>query len=197
MRARLIALAAALSVAATLPASAQFSDSYNFIKAVRDKDVSKARQLLDAPGTTVVNVHEPTTGDAPLHIVVKQRDLGWTGLLLQANADPNIRDRDGSTPLLLAAVSRFTEGIRILLAVGAKVDQKNNAGETPLIKSVQANDLVDAKQLLDAGANPDLTDAAAGFSARDYAVQGKHDTMIKLLAESKPKTSAPMQGPVR
>lgn len=197
MRVRAPALIAVLvAILGALPASAQFSDSYNFIKAVRDKDVNKAREILDKPGSTAVNVREPSTGDAPLHIVIRQRDLAWVGFLLQANADPNIRDRDGDTPLLLAAVSRFSEAIRLLVAIHAGVDLKNNAGETPLIKAVQANDVADAKVLLDAGANPDVTDNAAGYSARDYATQ--HGGQIaKLLSEAPKRMQAPVQGPPR
>ncbi|MGI4881542.1 MAG: hypothetical protein ACRYG4_29110, partial [Janthinobacterium lividum] len=86
MRAGIIALVIFAGFSA-VPASAQFSDSYNFIKAVRDKDADKARKLLDAPGTTVVNVREPATGDAGIHIVVRSRDLPWLGFLIQANAD--------------------------------------------------------------------------------------------------------------
>ena len=41
----LVMLATAM-VAAT-PAAAQFSDSYNFIKAVKDRDVNKAIELAD------------------------------------------------------------------------------------------------------------------------------------------------------
>jgi ankyrin repeat protein len=197
MRSGIIAFAVIASIATAGPAAAQFSDSYNFIKAVRDKDVQKAREILNKPGTTIVNAREQSTGDAPIHIVTRQRDLAWLGFLLQANADPNIRDRDGNSPLLLAATARFAEGVRVLLLVHANVDQRNNSGETPLIKAVQANDLDDTKLLLDASANPDLTDNTAGFSARQYAAQGAHQQMIKLLAETKPRAAAPMQGPPR
>ncbi len=197
MRAGITAIAVIASIALAGPASAQFSDSYTFIKAVKDKDVQKAREILDKPGTTVVNVRDPATGDAPLHMVIRSRDLAWVGLLLQANADPNVRDRDGNSPLMLAATSRFTEAVRILILVHANVNQRNNGGETPLIKAVQANAADDAKLLLDAGANPDLTDSSAGFSARQYATQGGHQQMIRLLADAKAAPTAPMQGPPR
>lgn len=197
MRAGITALAVIASIAVAGPAAAQFSDSYNFIKAVRDKDVQKAREILDKPGTTVVNAREQSSGDAPIHVVIRSRDIAWLGFLLQANADPNIRDRDGNSPLLLAATARFSEAVKILLVVRAKVDQRNNAGETPLIKAVQANDLDSAKMLLDAGANPDLADNSAGYSARQYAAQGARQQMIRLLAEAKPRVAAPMQGPPR
>lgn len=195
-RAALALCAIAATLAQAAPAAAQFSDSYNFIKAVKDKDVGKARDFLDKPGNTVVNVREGDTGDAALHIVVRRRDVPWLGFLLQANADANVRDRAGNTPLLLAAVSGFTEGVRILLLVRAQVDLKNNAGETPLIKAVQARDAATAKMLLDAGADADITDNAAGYSARDYALQDKRGGALARLIKDAPKRQAKaQQGP--
>lgn len=193
VRASVTALIAATAFA--VPAAAQFSDSYTFLKAVRDQDVAKARAMLDKPGS-VVNTRDPSSGEAALHIVVRRGDTPWLGFLLQANADMDIRDRDGNTPLLLAALSSYAEGVRVLIAVGAKVDLKNNAGETPLIKAVQARNADTVKLLIDAGADPDLHDNAAGFSARDYAAQGGRGGPIpKLLEQAKPKAAKPVQGP--
>ena len=42
-------------------------------------------------------------------------------------------------------------------------------GETPLIVAVQQRQPPIVKLLLAAGADPDKTDSAAGYSARDYA----------------------------
>ena len=196
MRPRIIALTLAAATAFAAPAAAQFSDSYNFLKAVHDKDVAKAREILDKPGSTVVNARDPASGDAPIHIIVKSHDIGWLGFLLQANADANARDRDGNTPLILAAAGRWTEGVELLIAIHADVDRRNNAGETALIKAVEANDTADARVLLDAGANPDLTDNAAGRSARDYATQ-RGGPVAKLLADAPKKVTKPVQGPVR
>lgn len=196
MRPRIIAVAVLASIALAGPAAAQFSDSYNFLKAVKEKDVAKAREILDKPGSTVVNARDPATGDAPIHIVVKSHDIGWLGFLLQANADANARDRDGNTPLVLAAAGRWTEGVTLLVAIHADIDRRNNGGETALIKAVAANDTADARILLDAGANPDLSDSLAGHTAREYAVQ-RGGPIGRLLADAPQKASKPVQGPVR
>lgn len=191
-----IFIALGLTLGMTSPVAAQFSDAYGLIKAVRDKDVNKAREILDKPGSTIVNAREAATGDAPIHIVVKQRDIAWLGFLLQSSADANLRDRDGNTPLILAAIGRWTEGLQLLIAIHADIDRRNSSGETALIKAVALNDIADARLLLDAGANPDLTDSSAGRSARDYATE-RGGPIAKLLADAPKKAKAPVQGPVR
>ena len=178
------------------PAAAQFSESYNFLKAVKDKDAAKAKTALDVPGSTVVNAREGDSGDTALHIVIRRSDVPWLGFLLQGGADPNLRDRAGNTPLLLATINNFTEGVRILLLVQARVDLKNNSGETPLIKAVQARNVTVAKMLHDAGADPDIADNAAGYSARDYAMQdNRGGQLAKLLADAPRRKAKPVQGP--
>lgn len=189
------AVALALLLAAT-PAAAQFSEAYNFIKAVKDKDAAKAKQILDSPGTTVINSRDGDSGDMAIHLVTRRRDLGWLGFVLQNGADANVRDKAGNTPLLLAATAGFAEGVRVLLTVRARVDLANRAGETPLIKAVQARDADIAKQLLDAGANPDLTDNAAGYSARQYAAQDpRGGPLVRLLKDAPARKAAAVQGP--
>lgn len=188
-------LVSALLLIAAAPALAQFSDTYDFLKAVRDKDGAKAKSLIDKPGTTTVDTKDSETGETALHIVVKRRDVPWIGFLLANGADPNARDRQGNTPLLLASGIGLTEGVQVLLTARAQVDLSNNLGETPLIRAVQARDVPTARQLLEAGADPDLADHAAGYSARDYAGQLK-GPVAKLLADAPRRSrAAVMSGP--
>jgi uncharacterized protein len=190
-----IAVAAALLLPA-LPAAAQFSDAYVFMKAVQDKDANKALEILQKPGTTVVNIHDSNTGDTPLIITTKRSDLAWMGFLLQHDANVNLRDKDGNTALNWAAISGFDEGIRVLIQVGARVDLGNNMGETPLIKAVQARDSDAVKMLLEAGASPDVPDHAQGYSARQYADQDPRATAIAKQFKAVPVRAAKqVQGP--
>jgi len=150
-------------------AQAQFSDSYNFLKAVRERDGDKATQMLNEPGSTIVNTKDITSGETALHIVTARRDLTWMGFLLQRGANPNARDKNGVTPLMLATNLRFVDGAETLLGRKAQVDATNNSGETALIRAVQLRDLAMVRLLLKNGANPDKQDTIAGQSARDYA----------------------------
>ena len=183
---------AALLAAAGTPARAQIGgDSFQFIKAVKDRDVIKARELAGRPGSTIVNAKDGDNGGTGLHIVTRDRDLGWMGFLLQEGADANARDRNGATPLIIATDQHFVEGAKLLIAVKADIDATNRNGETALIRAVQGRDTTLVRLLVESGANPDKTDNVAGQSARDYAKADRRSSMIaRILEEGKPASAA-------
>ncbi|WAT17590.1 ankyrin repeat domain-containing protein [Aurantiacibacter sp. MUD11] len=161
--------AAALALAA--PAAAQFySDGYLFLEAVKDREGDEATELLNKPGSTVINARDLTSGETGLHITVARRDITWTNFLLQEGANPNIADNSGRTPLIAAAQVGFVEGVRSLIAHGARVDVANRTGETPLIFAVLSGNLDLIEVLVTNGADPDRADNT-GRSAREYASQ--------------------------
>jgi hypothetical protein len=186
---------AATLISVSSPAAAQFSDSYNFIKAVKDKDAPKAKEYLDKPGTTVVTTRDSDTGDTALHIVTRRSDAPWVGFLLQNGANANARDREGNTPLMLATQVRWTEGVKIFIAVRAQIDLQNRLGETALQKAVQNRDSFTAKALIEAGANPDITDNS-GSSPRMLAEADPRAAAVARLFKDVPVRKArPVQGP--
>jgi ankyrin repeat protein len=179
------------------PAAAQFSDSYKFLKAVRDRDGAKVQEVVDLPGSTLINAKDYDTGEAALHIVVKRRDNAWLGFLLAKGAKPDIRDNEGNTPLGIAAQLGFAEGVQTLISRGAGVNVGNSRGETPLILAVHNRDVPTTRYLIAAGANPLQTDRIAGKSARDYAAEDRRAaTILKMIDEAKPaKPKANIAGP--
>ncbi|KAB7647997.1 ankyrin repeat domain-containing protein [Polymorphobacter fuscus] len=190
-------IAALVGLAAAQPAAAQFSDAYNFLKAVRDKDGGKATQFLDKPGNTIVNIRDNDTGDTALHIVTRRSDLPWMGFMIGKGANVNAKDGEGSTPLIIAAISRFSEGIDLLLKAKAQPDVQNRLGETALLKAVQNRDTTSAKLLIDAGANPDIADSS-GISARSAATGDPRAAAIaRMLKDVAVRTNRPVQGPTR
>ena len=178
MRRPIAALAVLLAAAVSIPAQAQFSDSYKFLEAVRKKEGDKVTEALNEPGTQIVNTKDYTTGQTGLHIVVARRDLVWVQFLVAKGANVNARDNRGVTPLVLAADIGFIEGVDELIRSGARVDEANNTGETPLISAVHRRDLALVRMLIKAGANPDRPDNS-GRSARDYAMlEGKGSPLL-------------------
>ena len=181
-------LAAGLAVQ---PVSAQFSDSYNFLKAVDERDGNRAAKYLDEPGSVIVNTKRDGTGETALHIVVARRDETWLSYLLQKGANPNLADRKGVTPLMLATQLGFVEGAARLIKNKASVDGTNRSGETPLIRAVQLRNPEMVRLLLKSGANPDKRDAVAGLSAREYAAQDGRNSAILAIIERGGQTEEP------
>lgn len=192
------AVALALAVLTPLAAHAQFSDNYNFLKAVKDRDGTKVTDSIQKPGSTVINSRDVTTGENALHIVVARRDATWLTFLLSKGANPNLTDNDGNTPLMDAVQGRFEEGVRALIAYKAQVDKVNGSGETPLIRAVQLRDVALVRLLVAQGANPEKRDSIAGMSARDYAARDNRTPGLSEAldaAKGSAKPSGPVQGP--
>lgn len=199
-RLRLYRLIAAMLIAmsfAVAPAYAQFSDGYKFLKAVREQDGQKVTEMLGDSASTLINTRDVSTGDSALHIVMQRRDTTWLNFLLSKGARPDIRDKAGNTPMLIAAQLGFADAIPALVQYKADVNGSNGRGETPLIIAVQRRDIAMVRQLVALGANPAQRDTVVGMSARDYAQRdARATTILKLLDEARPATPAKaMAGP--
>lgn len=191
-------IAAAVLVALAAPAQGQqYSDSHSFLKAVKERDGAKVEELVSTPGSIAINSRERGTGEGGLHIVVRNRDLGWLRFLTSKGAKPDIQDNRGNTPLTLAAQIGWVDGAQLLLGRRASVDLPNNSGETPLILAVQKRDLAMVRLLLASGADPKRTDSAAGYSAIDYAKRDNRSAAILKLLEAPPSAAGEIIGPGR
>jgi ankyrin repeat protein len=193
MRFRVLGLALGMALLSPTVSQAQFSESFNFLKAVKDRDGTKVTDIITKPGSgaIIINTRDPATGETALHLVTKGRDTVWLNFMLSKGANPNVRDNQGNTPLLLASQIGWTDGVSLLLERGATVDLANNGGETPLIRAVQNRDMTTVRMLLTGGANPARHDTGAGMSARDYAVRDPRASLIlKALDEARPKPKA-------
>lgn len=182
--------------AAALPAQAQYTNSgYAFLQAVRERDGAKATEMLKAPGSRVVNFRDEK-GDGALHILAGRRDLQWLSFMIGEDADVNLPNRAGDTPLIVASRIGFAEGVDLLLRTGAQVDKVNRQGESALIIAVQQRHLPIVRRLVEAGADPNRSDNATGRSARDYA---KLDTrgaeLLRIMDTAKPKKPVAVAGP--
>jgi ankyrin repeat protein len=162
---------------------------------VKDRDGNKVTELVNEPGTTVINAKDRDTGEGALHILVRGRDLNWMAFLVGKRANPNIQNSRGETPLNLAAQIGWLEGAEFLISRGAAVDLANSRGETPLIMAVHARDIAMVRLLLAQGANPKKTDNSAGYSAIDYARQDNRAQPILRLLEGAAGPAKPAAGP--
>ena len=194
---RVLAASMALALAAVPAAAQQFSDSYTFLKAVKDRDGAKVTDLVSQPGSIVINTRERSSGEGALHYVVRARDLGWLAFLLGKGAKPDIQSNRGDTPLTLVAQIGWLDGAEQLLARRASVDLANSRGETPLILATQRRDLPMVRLFLARRADPKRTDNIAGMSALDYARQDPRAGSVLKLLEGKLAPAKPVSGPAR
>ena len=198
---RKIPFAAALTlaaVAAPLSAQAMFSESYNFLEAVRDRDGDKVTTIVSTPGSTLINTRDKATGDTALHIVAKRSDSVWVRFLTQKGANPNIANKEGDTPIMISSALGDIESVEALIKAGARVDDANGFGETPLISAVHRRDIEMVRLLLSKGADPDRSDNS-GRSARDYVkvIDSKRLTAELDAHDSKGEETEPKDyGPV-
>lgn len=194
---RRLAIVAALGLVA-VPAVAQFSASFNFLQAVKDRNGEKANDAINSD-KSVVATRDPKNGDTVTHIVVRRHDFQWLQFVLGNGAPIDSKNNDGLTPLMVAAQTGDMEAAHLLISIGANLNAVNNSGETPIIMAVHARDRAMAETLIANGADPKLKDNIAGKSAIDYASEDPRGTAIaRILAAAKPKKAAscPIAGPM-
>ena len=193
------ALAAGLLLAFAVPALAQisFSDGYTFLKAVRERDGATAERILSNPSSNAINIRDQRSGEGALHILARERELGWLGYMLNRGARPDLQDNEGNTPILLAAQIGWREGVERLLIARADPNLANRRGETALIYAVRRNDIPLVRLLVANGANPNQTDYVTGSSALDYARQDprRQAVLRELESAGQPQRPPQVQGP--
>ncbi len=93
-------------------------------------------------------------------------------LLLDADANVNIQDSEGTTPLMILAQSNRIDLPSRLIAAGVDVNAKNTEGRTALIIAADNGNSAVVKLLIEAGADIDAIDntgnTALTYAEKDY-----------------------------
>ena len=114
--------------------------------AIRSNDISKVKKLIQ----TKVNLEEVEAGITPLSLSVKENKNEITKLLLEANANPNLRDEKFITPLMLAVCNQNSEIVKLLIKNNADINA-NTQHETMLVKATRCSNAEIVQILLDSG----------------------------------------------
>lgn len=109
---------------------------------------------------------------------------GIVRLLLEANADPNIGDNAGRTPLMTASYNSHLAVVSALIEDGAvNINQVENHNRSALIFASINNSVNVVKILLNARADVTIIDNN-GQTAIDIARINNHNDMIRILEEA-------------
>jgi ankyrin repeat protein len=178
-----------LSTAAALPAQ-RMSESYEFLKAVREANGAKVQEFIDKPGSSIINTKDRETGETALHLAAKRGDVAYSRFFIGRGANINAQDARGNTALMLATAGSNAELVEVFTKLKANVNLANQSGETPLIRAVQLRNIDLVRILLAAGGNADQRDVIAGMSAREYATRDARSPAITKMLADAPKVQA-------
>jgi ankyrin repeat protein len=130
-------------------------------------------------------------GFSKLHHAAMRGDAQETRKLLEAGADPNVRQGPHKgAPLQYAAAGGRLEVVRILLKQGAVVDAADADARTPLMWAAQNGQTDVVTTLLDAGA--DLAASAEnGRNSLQYAAEKGHADVVRVLLDRWVKQGGP------
>ncbi|GLI63909.1 hypothetical protein VaNZ11_007046 [Volvox africanus] len=130
-----------------------------------------------------------------IEVAAREGRSGALRALLGYGAQPNLVDKDGATPLILAALKGSVECVKLLLAAGANANATTQVGVSPLVAAIGAfaagdGNLELIRALLEAGAAPN-----APFFEEDTiltaAVEGGNPALVSTLLAAGADPSMP------
>jgi len=113
---------------------------------------------------------------------VSQRNDRAVRDLLNKGADVNLQDKNGCTPLSIAAINGKVSTVKLLLESGADPNIPCNHGPNPLIMACSRGYEIIVRLLVEKGADVNKIDQQ-GLSALSYAVEAGHAGIVNTLIE--------------
>lgn len=98
--------------------------------------------VTEIPSKDVLNRVDEFNGFAPLHYAVKLNHVPAISLLLEAGADPNIKDADGHTPMYWCMLDGLPETTIALLTKHGATECKEKRGSGELFGKVAATEAI-------------------------------------------------------
>jgi ankyrin repeat protein len=137
-------------------------------------------KLLQHDGATV-DLLDKDDNTALTH-ACRGNDFTTVSILLSAGAHPNVCNKAGQTPLLLAVWKNNMAIVRELVNARVDVDHMYQNGLSSLMLCCETGDSEMANLLLEAQADTDLQQSSTGYTALMFACKGGHlDTVIGLM----------------
>lgn len=118
----------------------------------------------------------------PLHWATRQGHLATVVLLINAGADPQIKDAEGCSGIHLAAQFGHTAVVAYFIAKSVNPDTYDSGGMTALMWAAwKIMSLDPVRLLLTLGANPNLQDLTHGNTALHWAILARNPRAIYSL----------------
>ena len=132
-----------------------------------------------------VDVNAPQVdGTTALHWAVRYDDLDTADLLIRSGARVSTANREGVTPLQLAAMNGSASMIDKLLKAGAEANAAlTPSGDTALMMAARTGTPEAITVLLEAGANVNAKESWGGTTALMWAASEQHTAAVKLLLD--------------
>ena len=93
--------------------------------------IDDTQSLLEVIDQMDLNITDDEN-ESLLHYTVRFNSIDFARLLLMHKANPDIKNSNGDTPLMLACKMGKENFIKLLIKFNANADEKNNFGETAL-----------------------------------------------------------------
>ncbi|MCH8861914.1 MAG: ankyrin repeat domain-containing protein [Proteobacteria bacterium] len=170
-----------VSAVFSAPSQAQFSDTWEFLKAVEEVDYLEMRNRIFKGA----NVNRKNSDGFPaIVIAAEKRNQKLIKFLLDQGVKINATTTERKETALMrrAEVGDF-ETLSQLLDLGADVDLRDKSGVTALMRAARNRKQRVVRRLLEAGAAVDATDFT-GKSALGYARDARARRVVRLLEEA-------------
>ncbi len=106
-------------------------------------------------------------------------------LLVAADADLNKEDKDGDTPLILAAVEGHAKTVKMLIENGADLNKKDKDGGTALIYAASYGYIKIVRELIENGADLNIQENVDGDTALILAASNGDKEIVDLLIKKR------------
>ena len=156
-------------------------------KAVWDRLLLACRENQDAEVANLLKTPLNPDGrcahrdSPPIWHAAQQGHLEVVRLLLEAGADMNAANTDGTTALFVAAEWGYLEVVRLLIEAEADMNAKDAHGDTALLVAAMRGHLEVVRLLLKAGADMNVVDTDGATALFVAAAHGRLEVLQLLL----------------
>ncbi|XP_034153463.1 ankyrin repeat and EF-hand domain-containing protein 1 isoform X1 [Esox lucius] len=109
---------------------------YRLLHCVREGDTAQIEKLVRLGVPDLINLTEPSQGNSAMHLACVANDIDMVRFLLSQRAHPNVQDKGGRTPAMLAALLGHDDIVDLLAKNHANMSVVDNEGKGVLFYCV-------------------------------------------------------------